>query len=246
MSRTSARWQWLDTVVDGAELGSCPAPRCACEAHGRTRVALANKVRWRSAGTSVAQTGTSPGRTLFFLNKPSMPLVRPLTASSFCFIMPPRSSFTSPTVMPYLLEFLISCHKCEECKSACRAQVLSIRVGQSSSWSWHCPELWPLLRPKMQLCVCEHLHGRHDIPVAGVLPVVPSEITMKHRFGKHTHLHVFLGVVQVPRAWYTETLFAAPTLEGMQPTLRQVPPRRPLPSMQVTFSPSWPALMAPT
>ena len=31
--------------------------------------------------------------------------------------------------------------------------------------------------------------------------------------------------------------------EGIQPTLRQVPPSVPLPSMQVTFMPSWAGLL---
>jgi hypothetical protein len=39
---------------------------------------------------------------------------------------------------------------------------------------------------------------------------------------------------------------AALALDGMQPTLRQVPPRLPRPSTQVTFRPSWPARMAAT
>lgn len=38
----------------------------------------------------------------------------------------------------------------------------------------------------------------------------------------------------------------SPTLEGMQPTLRHVPPSAPRPSTQATFMPSCAALMAAT
>mmetsp|Transcript_9991 Transcript_9991/g.20232 ORF Transcript_9991/g.20232 Transcript_9991/m.20232 type:complete len:267 (-) Transcript_9991:495-1295(-) len=38
--------------------------------------------------------------TLFFLKRPSMPLVRPPTAFSFCFIILPTSMLTEPTSMP--------------------------------------------------------------------------------------------------------------------------------------------------
>ena len=69
-------------------------------------------------------------RTLFFLNRPSMPVVRPLTASSFCFIMPPRSSLTSPTVMPYLAAPWISCHKCDEFSRA-------YSIARVSMLSWN-------------------------------------------------------------------------------------------------------------
>jgi hypothetical protein len=34
--------------------------------------------------------------------------------------------------------------------------------------------------------------------------------------------------------------------EGMQPTLRQVPPKAPLPSIHAVFNPSYPAFMAET
>ncbi len=49
-----------------------------------------------------------------------------------------------------------------------------------------------------------------------------------------------------PGACQLHHAVAVRTLEGMQPTLRQVPPRDPLPSTQVTFRPSCAALIAAT
>mmetsp|Transcript_960 Transcript_960/g.3099 ORF Transcript_960/g.3099 Transcript_960/m.3099 type:complete len:330 (-) Transcript_960:153-1142(-) len=93
--------------------------------------------------------------TLFFLNRPSMPLVRPPTAFSLDFIISATFTFTAPSIsMPCFLKFFwASWYRCVVCSSA---------------------------------------------------------------------------------------------LDGMQPTLRHVPPRVPRPSTHATLMPSWAALIAAT
>mmetsp|Transcript_3948 Transcript_3948/g.9227 ORF Transcript_3948/g.9227 Transcript_3948/m.9227 type:complete len:239 (+) Transcript_3948:682-1398(+) len=55
--------------------------------------------------------------TLFFLNRPSMPPVRPLTLFSLAFIIFFRSKLTLSTVMPCALKSCWAwCNMCEECK----------------------------------------------------------------------------------------------------------------------------------
>jgi hypothetical protein len=46
-------------------------------------------------------------------------------------------------------------------------------------------------------------------------------------------------------SWYLWEMFSR-ALDGIQPTLRQVPPSDPLFSMQTVFKPNWAALMAAT
>ena len=59
-----------------------------------------------------------------------------------------------------------------------------------------------------------------------------------------------LGVVSMPSSakWFAAASYiseaCSSALEGMQPTLRQVPPRVSRSSTQATVRPSWPARMA--
>ena len=130
-----------------------------------------------------------PPHTLFFLNSPSMPLVRPDTAVSFCFMMAPKSYFRSVNTMPAAAKwFLASAYMwllwrrawgvggAEEGRQRMHAGGVACICKQPPIDTGRCMHVLPLRVRASHAC----RRDAHGVPLLNKMPAEPSASRCMH------------------------------------------------------------------